>query len=150
MCEIIVILSGCYFDENILNLNHVVDKGSFKGIITTLDKKTKYEDVIDDILNYDYQNKRVLFFKNLPYAYLETNSLVGSYSVWNETDSINSEMYKNYYSIHPEMVPDIIYVEKDIASNNLSEFITYALSNNYYYELLPSGAMVLERKTLND
>ena len=150
LCEIIVILSGCYFDENILNLNHVVDKGSFKGIITTLDKKTKYEDVIDDILNYDYQNKRVLFFKNLPYAYLETNSLVGSYSVWNETDSINSEMYKNYYSIHPEMVPDIIYVEKDIASNNLSEFITYALSNNYYYELLPSGAMVLERKTLND
>ena len=92
----------------------------------------------------------MLFFKNLPYAYLETNSLVGSYSVWNETDSINSEMYENYYSLHSEMIPYIIYIEREMVDNSLSEYTNYASINNYSYELLQSGAMVLERKTLND
>lgn len=149
-CEIIVVFNGSFFDDSIFNLNYVIERGSFKGIITTIDKKIKYENVLDDIFNYDYQNERVLFFKNLPYAYLETNSLVGSYSVWNETDSINSEMYDNYYSLHPEMVPYIIYIEREMVDNSLSEYTNYASINNYSYELLQSGAMVLERKTLND
>ena len=149
-CEIIVVFNGSFFDDSIFNLNYVIERGSFKGIITTIDKKIKYENVLDDIFNYDYQNERVLFFKNLPYAYLETNSLVGSYSVWNETDSINSKMYENYYSLHPEMVPYIIYIEREMVDNSLSEYTNYASINNYSYELLQSGAMVLERKTLND
>lgn len=146
LCEIFVLFNGAFFDSSLRHLQYVIEDGSFKGIKTTQENKEAYEIILKDIKSIDAKDKRCLFFKNLPYAYLETNSLVGSYSVWNQTDRLDSIMYESYYLLHPDMVPKVIYVEKDVVISDGSDvYIEYASEKGYDTVMLESGAMLLER-----
>lgn len=144
VCQMIVNINNIYHDGRILTLNTQIEQGSMKGVYTTTENVLNYLDKLNDLQGKDDQ--RILVFKNMPYGYLDAKSLVGSYSVWNETDSLESYMFKNYYQLHPEMIPRYIYIAKEDIDLVEAEIEDYCLENGYDISLMESGAMLLVRR----
>ena len=141
VCQLIVNVNNIYHDGKIFTLNTKIDFGSMKGVYTTSENVESYSKKYNDLQNKE--NERILVFKNMPYAYLDARSFVGSYSVWNETDSLNSYMFKNYYELHPDMIPEYIYIAEENVDLVKEEIDNYCIDNNYEINELDSGAILL-------
>lgn len=140
----LLIMTRTFHDDKIWNLNSKINCGTFNGIITTEENANNYEIIYNDLKQIDLKDKEVLFFKNLPYGYLETNSLVGSYSVWNETDSLNSYMFESYYNLHEDKIPEYIYIinnDIELIKDDINQY-----TNNYEKRIMDSGAILLVRR----
>lgn len=89
--------------------------GPFKRIKTTVDMAEYYNETIKD-LNYikESYSGPLLIFGMLPYGYLYSDLDIGTFSSWVVIKDIDAGLarYKTYYALHPDKIPDVVYVTR--------------------------------------
>ena len=90
-----------------------IDNGSMKGIISTENRQYYYKMMLYDIRPLiDEEPSKVLILSPESWLYLDANRNIGSYTCWSPIiDEYTTELLKEYYSLYPDMMPDMIYVE---------------------------------------
>lgn len=69
-------------EGRISELKYLIDKGPFKGIFTTLEKKELLDSVYADIKELEKNGKNVLFYDDFPAGYLFTSMRAASPTLW--------------------------------------------------------------------
>ena len=99
-----------YMDNSIWKLNTEITEGPAAGIFTTASRAQEYDEIFHDIQLIPSGSK-VLLLSMEPWIYLCNDMKYATYSSW---ISGNADYYlkrlSSYYSIHPEKLPDYIYI----------------------------------------
>ena len=100
---------GVYRDAPIAELTVKLSQGPAKGLYTTPEHAHQYEEICDTLIEFQRTRAkgRILFSKNLPWAYVLMDSYgCASSSPWR---SYTDELLK-YYRVHPENTADYICI----------------------------------------
>lgn len=139
-----------FWEEDNSLITEEIKEGPLKGIYTTKEKVQRYENAYSDIQNLgELKGKKIVFFNCLTTGYLMApDAENGGFSAWMvENHSLDNERYKQYYIIHPEKIPDIIYVdERTRCEWTDEEWTDWCIENGYEMEKLQDHARVLRRQ----
>lgn len=99
---------GVYRDAPLWKLDTRLVQGPGKGLFTTKNHAAQYESICDSLkeLSELYPEGRILYCKNLPWAYLVTNYGYGTSSPWRTY----TEDLENYYTVRPDNRADYLCV----------------------------------------
>ena len=88
-----------------------IDKGVAKGLLVTENRLKKYNEMLDDVNNIknDPESANALIIDD-KVLWMELPLRCASYSPLNYSISKSRDILYNYYKIHKEKIPDIIYV----------------------------------------
>lgn len=88
-----------------------IDKGVAKGLLVTENRLKKYNEILDDANNIknDPESANALIIDD-KVLWMELPLRCASYSPLNYSISKSRDILYNYYKIHEEKIPDIIYV----------------------------------------
>lgn len=95
-----------------------VQDGPYKGAIIKSDNS--YFRCLDDVkkmpVDIDNKDQKIFFAAKNPWYYLWADMEYGTPSAWIENVTIAFYYYrlKPYYELHPDKVPDIMYIEKGL------------------------------------
>lgn len=90
-----------------------IDHGPLQGIFTTAQKKAEYERLCREIESLgDLSDRKVAFFQSVPVGFLIMDQRIGAPSAWMEYEDLEDARLLQYYRLHPENKPDIIFVYK--------------------------------------
>lgn len=113
-----------FWEEPLKNIKSVIPVGPAKGIKTNESNCKHYTDVYNDIYYYDNikmdNSTNVLMLTIDVWTYLAVeNKSYSTYSAWQQVnfDKISLQTIEKlelYYELHPDKIPDYIYVSKDI------------------------------------
>lgn len=153
ICAVQIAVEACvswkyifWEDDNSL-VTEEIQNGPLKGICTTKEKVQKYERAYNDILSLgNLAGKKIVFYNSFPTGYLIAEDAEnGGFSPWMvEKSSLDNERYTQYYVIHPEKTPDIIYVDEGVRCKwTDDEWNAWCVSNGYEMEVLEDHARVL-------
>ena len=92
-------------------LSASIDHGPLKGISTTEKKKEEYEQLCREIESLgDLSGRKAAFFQSVPIGLLVMDQQIGAPSAWMEYEDLEDARLLEYYRIHPENRPDVIFV----------------------------------------
>lgn len=123
-------------------LNSVLQKGPQKGLKTTAAATKIYDSILTDLSGIKEKGSgNVLIAGTLPWCYLYLDMPYASFSSRFQADKIEVEKQRltDYYKLHPEKLPDYIYIPKVFDINFISipdkllETIIAQLTENYKY-----------------
>lgn len=96
--------------------------GPYSGIYTTPEMADNYMLILKDMDYISEISEGPLLTAGLfPYCYLCTDLKYGSFDTWflpQEIDTTKDTRYVEYYRLHPERIPDIIYIPKQNCAAN--------------------------------
>ncbi len=117
-------------------LNATIETGPLKGIKTTAHTLVLYNKMINDLdeIKKDNSAGPVLITGYFPWAYLYLNLPYATYSA-DISNYIDNSRLPQYYELHPEKVPNFIYVTK-FAKINVGNIPEWATD-----ELMPEKAL---------
>ena len=101
---------GFYRDASIDQLNTRIEQGPAKGLLTTEESATQYNELYE-IINEQYKqipDATVVHMKLVPWAYLCSDWKCYAPTTW--TNELNSSRLMEYYGIHGGALPDMIFV----------------------------------------
>ncbi len=101
---------GFYRDASIDQLNSRIVQGPAKGLLTTEESASQYNELYE-IVNEQYKESpdaTVVHMKLVPWAYLCCDWKCFAPTTW--TNELNSPRLMEYYKIHGEVLPDILFV----------------------------------------
>ncbi len=104
-------LVNVYRDAPLSQLKYRIGSGVAKGLYTTKEHGAEYESLLSDIRKNTEGEKPVLFTKLLPWGYLESGGDCASYTTWRVP--LSSERLKEYYEVHPEKLPEVVFLLND-------------------------------------
>ena len=106
---------GVYRDAPLWMLNTKLEQGPAKGLYTTELHAKQYESICDSLAELETKipEGRILFCKNLPWAYLVTEYKYGTNSPWR----VYTHELETYYSVCPENRADFICVLNERVGN---------------------------------
>lgn len=135
--------SHIYWDKSTKYLTYEIEEGSWKGVKTTEEKYIRYHTLRDDMAELGLKVKeKVLYFTNLPYAYIENNNTVASYSTWGNATSLYDFKFNEYFKANPNHVPNYIFVDYLDVNDEIYEY-----ANDFGYDVKEaSGGSVLLSK----
>lgn len=124
-----------FWEDGVDQLTEEITFGPLKGIHTTKEKKEKHESIIKDVKTIKASSdETILFYELMPCGYFVTKAAFGTYSAWTEDPNRMAQ----YYEVHPEKVPDIVYVFAETYGKwTPSQWDAYCKSNGY--EMTQSG-----------
>lgn len=133
-----------FWEERVDTLTEEISFGPLKGIKTTEEKKQKHEIVMADIKKIGVSGEEnILFYEMMPSAYFVTDAGVGAYSAWTE----DLDKLQQYYLVHPEKVPDIVYVfAETYAKYTPAQWTDYCAANGYQIEQTGVGNYVMRKR----
>ena len=101
-------LIGVYRDAPLWELNTKLEQGPAKGLYTTQLHAEQYESICDSLAELEkwVPEGRILYCKNLPWAYLMTGYQYGTCSPWR----VYTQELETYCAVRPENRPDYICV----------------------------------------
>lgn len=101
-------LIGVYRDAPLWELDTKLEQGPAKGLYTTQLHAEQYESICDSLAELEKRvpEGRVLYCKNLPWAYLMTGYQYGTCSPWR----VYMTEFETYCVVRPENRPDYICV----------------------------------------
>ncbi|MBC8569717.1 hypothetical protein [Zongyangia hominis] len=99
-----------YRDGPVSSLTAQLQHGPGAYLFTTQEQQQKYQSIIH-AFSYLPEEGTVLFTKLLPFGYLATTAAPASPSIWRTP--LESERLLQYYRLHPEKLPDCVFVVKD-------------------------------------
>lgn len=97
------------------SLTATIQDGPAKGITTTSENAESYGATYRDIAEIKGKGRTVLFATKKTWCYLADSSLhYGTFSAWlsGETPAAYERLLE-YYRLHPDKIPDYIYIPKD-------------------------------------
>lgn len=112
--ELYVRFSRTYYDENLEELKSQISVGAAKGLVTTSYMKGKYESEVSDLKyllsNINTENKKILIYTSAPYLYLDANLNMSTFSSWTFGYNNLKQRFDDYYKIHKNSIPDLIFI----------------------------------------
>lgn len=149
-CQLIALIyvfgNHVYWEDDLSLLDSEINNGPMKGIYCTQKEYDKYYSYLSDFneIKKDDFDSPVLFYQNIPWAYMYTESEVGCFSTWGEAiDTLDSQLLLDYYELYPQKTPKLIYVDNTTFSADMTFFYRYAKAHGYTLKLLDSGAIIL-------
>lgn len=141
--QITVKSTHCFWDNYVSALNAPIQNGPAKGIITTVNNYNTIERVYEDYSAYrDEADGNMLSLTLHTFTYLVDDKPFGTYSAWiSGVRDTSVARLREYYALHPDKVPQYIYITKDAEidlSNIYNEAQLYGYSvteNNLSYKL---------------
>ena len=151
--------TNIYRDAPADRLNTFITEGPAAGLRTTSEHAALYNAVLKDIRTNTSGSSYVFFSKLLPWGYLVTDAKCGAPTTWRT--NISSKRLELYYSVHPERIPETVFImnadvgaydscgdiEADPApnENELSGwFMDYMKKNNY--SVTETGQMTIRKR----
>ena len=106
---------GVYRDAPLWMLNTKLEHGPARGLYTTESHAKQYESICASLSELETGNPegRILFCKNLPWAYLVTEYKYGTSSPWR----VYTQELETYYSVCPENRADFICILNERVGN---------------------------------
>lgn len=96
-------------DERTWKLTRQMDRGPLKGVYTTPETAKWYEEVIAELEMLELTEEDELMVVGVaPWIYLYADAGCGNYSTWQVHE--NSTVIYDYYALHPDKFPDVIYM----------------------------------------
>ena len=90
-------------------LTQRMERGPLKGVYTSPETAQWYEEVLAELDSLHMTSKdRLLVVGVAPWIYLYAEAGCGSYSTWQVHEG-STQLY-DYYALHPEKYPNIIYI----------------------------------------
>ena len=120
-----------YFQQPVYKLTEVCEVGPAKGIYLSADDKKYITDLTTDVREkISDDNRNTLLFTTKTFVYLCVDKKISQFSVWlSGVDEYTVDRLRMYYTFHPDLYPDEIYItKKDCAVNNVK---AWAENNNY-------------------
>jgi hypothetical protein len=100
------------------NLDVTVQRGPAKGLITTENTASIYNNILSDLSYIKDRGKGALLIAaNYPWGYLYAGMPYATYTTWFLADRLPETMQRlsEYYKLHPEKSPEYIYVPKKLS-----------------------------------
>ena len=112
LCQRVI---GVYRDAPLWMLNTKLEQGPAKGLYTTESHAKQYESICGSLkeLSSSIPEGRILYSKNLPWAYLMTAYEYGCCSPWR----VYTQELETYYSVRPENRADFICILNERVGN---------------------------------
>ncbi len=96
-------------DEAVPVLTRKMERGPLKGVYTTPETALWYGEVLDELDDLELTEEDQLMVVGVaPWIYLYVEAGCGNYSTWQVHE--NSTYIHEYYGLHPEKFPDVIYM----------------------------------------
>ena len=103
--------NNVYRDDRPENLTALIEEGPAKGLYTSPEHKEVYISLLHAIRENRLPGKKIFFSKLLPWGYLAADMECASYTTWRVP--LSSERLRQYYTVHPEKKPDVVFVLKE-------------------------------------
>lgn len=122
-------------------------RGPLKGVYTTPETADWYGQILDELDSLGLTEEDELLVVGVaPWIYLYTEAGCGSYSTWQVHE--NSTVLYDYYALHPEKFPDVIYMahwsdkflESDLSNQFLDKGYTVVLQGTGTVLMSPERA----------
>ena len=123
---------GIYRDAPLSQLTTLLKEGPAAGLMTTNEHAEEYVSILKTIRDIHalYPDGHVVFSKTLPWAYLTADWGYGSPSAWR--NNFQEDYFKAYYSLHPEKVPDLVFIfSPETAGYETAPFNNHLKNHNY-------------------
>jgi len=103
-----------YRDAPVAELNSRISEGPAKGLYTTSEHLSYYNDVCETIKDYcmksnNPDNSTIMFSKICPWGYMYTDLECAMPTTW-RTNSYSEEQFEGYYDVNPDKKPSVILV----------------------------------------
>ena len=102
-----------YRDAPLDKLDTYISEGPAAGLYTTSEHALQYDSLYSDIMKNTSGNGYVFFSKLLPWGYLAADMKCGAPTTWRT--KMDSVRLRQYFSEHPERLPDTVFVMKSEA-----------------------------------
>lgn len=121
-----------YWEDSVAELNVKVNRGPLKGVITSEEHAQEYYNTIDDLEWFKQKEPgNFVYFSEKPYTYLYMDMSYGTHSGSSGDFNTHCMLDIAYFKLHPEKIPDYIYVEKKYVES--AE--VYEASKDYGYSV---------------
>lgn len=106
----VVRMIGVYRDDAIWNLDEKIENGPAKYLYTTSQNKEQYHEILEAVNETGGESENFLFINMLPWAYLDTKGRCAAPSTSRFWAGTSEEKLKEYYTVHPDRVPDYVFL----------------------------------------
>lgn len=116
--QLAVKVTHAFWEPSMKSLTAVMEEGPKKGLKTTPEKMQEYQQLIEDLKVYKEKQGKILFFTESTWCYLYVDMEYGTFSAWSSLTWIDDNTqdimarWLSFYKVHPEKIPDYIYVPK--------------------------------------
>jgi hypothetical protein len=112
-------------DERVWMLTQQMERGPLKGVYTTPETAQWYGEVLEelDMLELTKEDE-IMVVGVAPWIYLYVDAGCGNYSTW-QVHEKSTQLY-DYYALHPDKFPDVIYM-----AHWADIFLSSELSNQF-------------------
>ena len=138
--ELYVRMHRQYWDSPLPKLNHEIQCGAAKGLITTDYQAAEYETIHENLSHLinmiDTNGKRFLSCTSAPYVYIDADLEFATFSAW--TFGYNgtlNERILQYQSVNPNQVPDLVFCasKDDILPFIDNSYMSYSYNGSYLF-----------------
>lgn len=126
---------GIYRDAPVSQLTHRIENGPAAGLFTSDAHADEYETIMKEIikLHEEYPDARVLFSRNLPWAYLASDWICADFTVWSTL--LSDPRIEKYYQTHQE--PDLVFIfDESVAGYETAPFNNHLQFNTFNRNVL--------------
>lgn len=152
LCELKVHYTTVYRDGSIAALSSRVEKGPYKGIYTTKERKNYLEEMTDLMLTFQEKDKTVCILHHSNFAYLMLDMIPATPTTWGLYPHIdNQNVFFKYFSLSDTHIPDIIFIVNVPEEHNSdAQSEEYYLSRTRIELFLNENYTLVDEKTLNE
>ena len=130
-------------NESLVKINH----GPMKNIYADQEYVNQYTIMLSDLDDLGHVEEPVLYYQNIPWAYLYYDNQVGCFSTWGGAiANLEDSILEQYYEYYPEKIPGFIYIDSESLSESRDFYVQYAAKHGYEFHDLPSGAAYLTKE----
>ncbi len=143
------IATTSFFSEgNISSLNARIEQGPLKGIYTTSEKKASYDINYENVtqLNVSEGDYILYFLQYLSGYFITDQARFSAFSIIDTVNTLEDQLMIDYYELHPDRVPDVIYVDPSTAERwTYEKWQSWCEENDYTLYAFESGGYALYR-----
>lgn len=124
-----------YWEGNMNEQTERILSGPQKGILVSSEKKSLYEGLLSEteIIHLNPEIRNVAYITKNTWMYLTGEERVGIYGSCLSFGIDNSYIYEKYYQMHPDKMPDAVYIGKEYKD------ATKLFINNYQFKIVNDG-----------
>ena len=109
---------NAFWEDGVASLDVTIEAGPLKNVVTSEEHAQEYYRTIEDLKWFKNKEEgNFVYFSEKPYTYLYVDMPYGTHSGSSGDFVTHYTMDTAYFALHPEKVPDYIYVEKQYATD---------------------------------
>ncbi len=112
------VMHHVYWEDDLSELHTEITEGPLKGVITSEEHAAEYEQKIRDLDWFKgKETGSFVYFSACSWSYLYLDMDYATHSAWSGEYEVQYEMDMEYWKLHPEKIPQYIYLEQCYSSD---------------------------------